>query len=91
MRGIEAGVNAPASVLILNSIHTVERIELARLRYYRGVPKFTKKFTNEHEMISMIPKMIPMIPIIAQNGIKTNDGDGDCDGDGEENKFRTTI
>jgi len=40
-------------------------------------------------MISMIPKMIPMIPIIAQNGIKTNDGD--CDGDGEENKFRTTI
>ena len=38
-------------------------------------------------MISMIPKMIPMIPIIAQNGIKTNDGDGD----GEENKFRTTI
>lgn len=32
-----------------------------------------------------------MIPIIAQNGIKTNDGDGDCDGDGEENKFRTTI
>ena len=39
----------------------------------------------------MILKMIPMIPIIAQTGIKTNDGDGDCDGDGEENKFRTTI
>jgi len=39
----------------------------------------------------MISKMIPMIPVIAQNGIKTNDGDGDGDGDGEENKFRTTF
>lgn len=28
LRGIEAGVNAPASALILNSIHTVERIKM---------------------------------------------------------------
>lgn len=58
------------------------------------IKKFTKWFTNDPKMfslVSMIPKMIPMIPIIAQNGIKTNDGDGDGDGDGEENKVRTTI
>ena len=88
MRGIEAGVNAPAFVLILNSIHTVERIKMVNydaIRVYQSSPKSSLNGSP------MILKMIPMIPIIAQNGIKTNDGDGDCDGDGEENKFRTTI